>query len=85
MACNEIVRTAQQRQSFVVDTLNMDHLVNLRRVESFCNAYSFVTADGAIALIKSTRRIEPHEKCISDIGTRTGTNSNAVEILPARA
>ena len=45
-----IIRAAAESESFSVVTLNLDHLVKLRRSASFRRAYSaarFVTADGA--------------------------------------
>ncbi len=49
-AIDEIVEAAVRRESFAAFTLNLDHLVKLRRDEKFRAAYAaarFVTADGA--------------------------------------
>ncbi len=49
-AVDEIIAAAERQESFAAFTLNLDHLVKLRRNQNFRAAYEmarFVTADGA--------------------------------------
>ena len=58
-AINAIVGAAKAAQGFVCFTLNLDHLVWLRRSEAFRQAYSrarFVTADGAPVAFMARRQ-----------------------------
>ena len=60
-AISEVVAAAERKESFSLVTMNVDHLVKLRRSPAFRNAYRmarFVTADGApVAWL--ARRTEP--------------------------
>jgi exopolysaccharide biosynthesis WecB/TagA/CpsF family protein len=64
-ALEAIVRSGTAGESFAVFTLNLDHLVKLRRNKAFQNAYrcaQFVTADGAPVARLARRQGPPVER-----------------------
>lgn len=73
-AVEEIIAAAAGRESFAAFTLNLDHLVKLRRNEKFRAAYEaarFVTADGA-----------PVARLASRHGTKVERVTGADLVLP---